>query len=253
MILHPLNSPESDTGARAIPVWQAVERKQKQPASEWWLVAQPDHAALAGDLAARISSELFPALDEDVIKGISLHDEGWAPFDSQARVNAEGRPASFLELPPSEFVPAWRGSIDRAEQVAPIAGFIVSGHFCRLGHGRLNAAIDTPSDTQMLRAFLNGEEERQRRLQSIQSRSADEIRVLVDLLQFCDVLSLYLCCGSGASVEFPQRFRGESVSLERRGEMCVTQPRILGAGTSLAVTARRYPGGSAVSIPVLLG
>ena len=253
MILHPQNSPETDTGADAIPVWQAVERRQKQPASEWLLVAQPDHAALAGDLAARISSPLIPAVDDEVIAGIALHDEGWAPFDSEPRLNAEARPVSFLELPPSEFVPAWLGSIERAQQVAPIAGILVSGHFCRLGHGRLHAGIDTPSDEQILRAFLTGEDERQRRLESMQSRSADEIRVSVDLLQFCDVLSLYLCCGSRASVEFPQKLRGESLSLERRGEMCVMKPHLFGDGISLAVRARRYPAGDAVTIPVLLG
>src|SRR5690349_11763279 len=137
MILYPVSSPEAETGSSALPVWQAVERKQKQPATEWWLVAQPDHAALAGDLAARISSHLFPSRDEEVIQGIALHDEGWSAFDSKATVNADSRPVSFLELRPSEFVDAWRGSIQRAEQVGPVAGLIVSGHFCRLGQGRL--------------------------------------------------------------------------------------------------------------------
>ena len=75
---------------------------------------------------------------------------------------------------------------------------------------------------------------------------------LVDLLQFCDVLSLYLCCGARAHVEFPQRFGDQSISLQRQGEMCVMKPRIFGDGASLAVRARRYPGGDAVSVPVLL-
>jgi len=73
MVLYPLPSREPSSGepvscqpsltpARAVPAWEAVERKQKQAASEWWLVAQPDHAALAGDLAERIDcpEELRP-------------------------------------------------------------------------------------------------------------------------------------------------------------------------------------------------
>lgn len=251
MILCPLNSPDAESRA-PVPVWQAVEAKQRQPAREWWLVAQPDHAALAGDVAARIQSSLFPTRDEAVIRGISLHDEGWADFDSEPRLNAEGRPMSFLELPPSEFVRAWMGSIDCAKTVAPISGIIVSGHFCRLGQGRLQAGIDSPAETQVLREFLQGEQERTERLQAMQSRSSEEIRVLVDLLQFCDVLSLYLCCGSHASAEFPQKYRGVSISLRREDEMCCMEPRIFAEGTSLAVPARRYPGGEAISIPVLL-
>jgi hypothetical protein len=251
MILNPIHAAEEQSRA-PLPVWQTVERKQKQAAHEWLLVAQPDHAALAGDLAARISSPFLPERDDEIIQGITLHDEGWAALDREPLMDAAGRPKSFLDFLPSAFVIAWRESIERAEKVAPIAGLIVSGHFCRLGQNRMKAAIDTPSDTQILREFLIREGERQRRLESMQGRSAEQIRALVDLLQFCDVLSLYLCCGSRASVDFPQEFAGQSISLLRRGEMCVFTPPMFDDGVSLAVRAQRFPGGQAVSIPFLL-
>ena len=50
MVLYPLpanNHPQHD--GTPIPAWIAVEKRQRQDARDWWLVAQPDHAALAGD------------------------------------------------------------------------------------------------------------------------------------------------------------------------------------------------------------
>ncbi len=149
MVLYPLNSPER-TREDLIPAWDAIERTQKQAATEWWLIAQPDHAALAGDLASRISSSEFPQLDSQLLQAIALHDEGWAQFDggSAPKLNGQGRPLSFLEAAPPEFVSAWCGSIARAAHVAPMGGIMVSEHFCRLARARLQSFRDTPSGTR---------------------------------------------------------------------------------------------------------
>jgi hypothetical protein len=66
MVLHPISSGESSApGAppSARSAWEAVELKQKEHAEHWWLIAQPDHAALAGDLAARLDPPFFPKLN----------------------------------------------------------------------------------------------------------------------------------------------------------------------------------------------
>jgi len=58
MILRPLEFPpenfsshtvrdSQESADRVSSAWAAVERKQKQAAEEWLLIAQPDHAALA--------------------------------------------------------------------------------------------------------------------------------------------------------------------------------------------------------------
>src|SRR2546429_5323874 len=49
------------------------EKKQRQAANDWWLIAQPDHAALAGDLAANLNSPLFPPLDRKSTRLNSSH------------------------------------------------------------------------------------------------------------------------------------------------------------------------------------
>jgi hypothetical protein len=62
---------------------------------------------------------------------------------------------------------------------------------------------------------------------------------LVDLLQFCDLLSLYLCCGSHAHVQFPQAVGSRSITLRRDGELCLLDPSPFREEISLGVPARR--------------
>ena len=257
MVLYPLNSPER-TREDFVPAWDAIERRQKQAATQWWLTAQPDHAVLAGDLASRISSPEFPQLDSHLLRAIALHDEGWAQFDggSAPKLNDQGRPLSFLEAAPPDFVSAWRGSIERVAHLAPMGGIMVSEHFCRIARARLQAFRDTPSATRMIRDFLKVETERQRQLSLGLRHSAAEISVLIDVLQFCDLLSLYFCCGSQDSVDFPQKFNGCTIRLRREAELCRMQPPLFEPGVSLAVRARRYPAvrePHVMNIPILLG
>jgi hypothetical protein len=151
-----------DNGGRTIPAWEAVERKQKQEANAWWLVAQSDHAALSGDLAANLSSPFFPKLDIDVVHAISLHDAGWAQFDGgdehvngprpgkifcAPKISDHGKPLSFLEMRPAESLRAWSHSIACAEKACAIGGILVSVHFSRLAESRLQAGGDTRGDT----------------------------------------------------------------------------------------------------------
>ncbi|MBZ5599055.1 MAG: DUF3891 family protein [Acidobacteriia bacterium] len=260
MVLYPLNSlPENHAqGHPTAPIsaWDAVLGTQRQAASDWWLVAQPDHAALAGDLAARIRSPQFPPLDADVVQAIALHDEGWAAFDRAPNLNGRGRPLSFFEMALKDFLRAWTDSIERARQESAIGGILVSEHFCRLGRWRLQSVEDTPEDGAAVHDFLEREAERQQQLSRRQNRGLEEILVLVDVLQFCDLLSLYLCCGARDAVKFPQKFNGQTVCMQRDGELYRTDPPLFGGGVSLAVRARRYPSSqvsSATTLPLLLG
>jgi hypothetical protein len=267
MVLYPLDTASQENrshsageGYRAhgpkvagrISVWEAVERRQKQTAQSWWLVAQPDHAALSGDLAASISSSHFPKLDSEVVQAIGLHDEGWAQFDatddrgtkSQGTTdkrNGGARPLSFLDMRPSVFMRAWQDSIRRAEDSSPLGGILVSEHFSRLAENRLQTCADSLQDMENLRGFLRHEAEQRRCLAAKIGHPDEQIHSLVEVLQFCDLLSLYLCCGAVEDVEFPQQFQGRTIVLRRAGEMCRTDPPIFGAGVSLGVSARRHP------------
>jgi hypothetical protein len=209
-------------------------------------VTQADHAALAGAIAGVMGPPLLPKLDAEVVRGIAVHDNGWAPIDAQTPA-VNGRPLSFLEIAPRDFIRAWEASIQPAEEIAPIAGAIVSRHFWRLACVRLESSIDGAEDCGILAAFLGREQERQKRL--LGSRSREEFEFLTDVLQFCDVLSLYLCCGATEDVEFPQKFGPEPIRLWRESArhpdqtaVCRFDPSpFVAGGADLAVSARRSP------------
>jgi hypothetical protein len=246
MVLYPIDRAREESG-QMLSAWDAIEHKQKQPAADWWLISQPDHAALSGTLARSIDSRDFPKLDEEAIQAITLHDDGWTTFDDSPRLSGR-RPMSFLDVAAPDFLQAWRGSIERAENASALAGLMVSEHFCRIARAR-------PQTHQtLIDRFLQEERERQARLFRSEPRSTEEVSVLVDVLQFCDLLSLYLCCGSQASIVFPQEFRKCAIRCRREDQLCRIEPPVLGGGASLAVPARRFSNfRHSETIPVLLG
>jgi hypothetical protein len=233
--------------------WSAVERTQRALAAEWWLISQPDHAALSGSLAASFVSPDFPALDPLLARAIEVHDSGWAEFVSETetgtpQLDARGKPLSFIEIAPPDFLRAWSASIERAEQVCPAGGYIVSRHFCGLGRGRLEAHLDGPGDAARLQSFLDREAGRQPRLALDSGRPPAELDPLLAVLQFCDLLSLFLCCGACEPVEFPQCFAGRRVRLLPRDGAFALEPSPFrgdgsqqAGGVSLGVRARRFP------------
>jgi hypothetical protein len=239
--------------------WEAVFNTQRQPCERCLLVAQPDHAGLAGDIAAQLDPAFLgddcPRLDNALVRAIGLHDEGWAEFDqagSSLLTDAAGRPLSFLDVRPPEFVRAWTGSIARAQDVAAAGGIMVSRHFSRLARHRLASYDDTPADQQRLRTFLEDERQCQAALAHAVGFSDAQLERLTDLLQFCDLLSLYLCCGSREWVELPQHFAGRALRIQRPEDCYRLAPPPLRSGASLAVAARRFPEGTRQLIAFVL-
>jgi hypothetical protein len=257
MILRPQAQldPEADS---VVSAWEAVARIEKTRSGKYLLVRQPEHARVSGEIARHLAIAGAPPLDGDIVCGISLHDEGWSDFDDGCQrlsatpamyssgnvaLNAEGKPLSFLEIKAGDFLRAWRASIDSAEAVAPIAGLIVSGHFHRLGRFGISTGAYSEDDARNVHKFLTSEEQRQCRLLRLQTHSESEVQYWTDVLQFCDLLSLYLCCGAEASVEFPQRIlpNGETIRLHSQDGIFVLTPSPFARGLELSVEAHSYP------------
>jgi hypothetical protein len=263
MILWPDAQPvHPDNGF--VPVWEAVARSEKTRSPKYLLVRQPDHARVSGEIAQQLAIAGAPPMDDTIARGISLHDEGWKPFDdgrerlkgtpanyssTNVALDNAGRPLSFLEIKPDDFLRAWRGSIDAAEAVAPMAGLIVSEHFRRLGKFGISMAAYSDDDARSVHEFLSAEQQRHRRLLRLQSRTEKEVQYWTDVLQFCDLLSLYLCCGSEESVEFPQRIElnEETIRLQLRDGVFVLTPALLAKELELSVEAYPYPADLSVS------
>jgi hypothetical protein len=132
-------------------------------------------------------------------------------------VDERGKPLSFIDIAPADFVRAWTASINRAEDICPAGGIMVSTHFRRLCRHRLNSAGDHADDKAVLQQFDDREAQRAARLLPIAKVTPAQVAALTDVLQFCDLLSLYLCCGATEEVVFPQSIAGSGAPHGVRG------------------------------------
>jgi len=251
MILRPLNDAETQAKPAAgsaadqfLPAWPVVERLQRYKYEQCWMITQPSHAALAGEFAARLTFPNGPTLDQNLIRSIALHDAGWGMPDAQAVARSRSAhhetPRSFLETEIAAFLEAWTRSIETALAVCPPGGYMVSRHFHRIAERRLAAAIDADRDRKKLQEFAAHESQRQKRLAARQQRSRQELESLTDLLQFCDLLSLYICSGALESAEFPQYF-GCKLRLSVEADGYRLDPSVIEPGAQFSVAALRHP------------
>ncbi len=242
MILRPLE-PAPPPDEKFVPAWPVVERIQQEKYTSCWLITQPSHAALAGEIAGKLAAPNVPQLDAQLVQAIALHDAGWGIVDAQAIMQSRSshphRPESFLAAGVTEFLAAWDKSIAIAESVCAAGGYIVSRHFQRL-------AEQHAGHDHQAQGFLEREAHRQKKLAANQIRSAEELELLTDLLQFCDLLSLYICAGARENVEFPEYF-GITARLSVTNEGYQLEPALVGPGAHFSVAALRHPATKEVS------
>jgi hypothetical protein len=238
MILRPVPPAAAHSGTVPIPAWDAIFPTQRERADRYLLVAQDDHAQLAGELAAAFRRNWLTDLDDEMVDAIRLHDCGWRSLDEKllARAREGATPVSFLDMRVPEFLAAWTESIERVAARSAKGGAVVSLHFSRLAEYRLGVRQDTPEDARQLGAFLQSET---RRRQSLGLAGDQSISDLTDALQLCDLLSLYLCCGATAAVAFPQF--GGTLVLRREGEKYVVEPASLCTPLELTTTYSPWP------------
>ena len=236
MVLCPI--PAEAAPANPATAWDVILYAQQRPATAWWQIPQTDHALLAGDIAAHFDPSNEPRLDPDAVRAIALHDAGWTPVDDALLADhTRPRPLSFLDVPVLSMLAAWTGSIEAALSVGPIGGLMVAGHFLRLA--RSFADFHPTADAALVEVFIQREQQRRAELRERQSRPLDEVEALVDALQLCDLVSLYLCCGARQPVEFapaPWPLR-----LSWDGDTAVLDPSPLARRIRLTVPAWRFP------------
>lgn len=241
MILRPLDAALA-AGTEFLPAWSVVERTQRQVFEGCWMVTQPSHAALAGEFAAKLTGVDLPPVDAQIIRAIALHDAGWGLPDAQAimqsRSVGQGAPKSFIACGVGESVNAWEKSIDVAESASPAGGYIVSRHFMRIAEQ--SASRLSESEREVEARFMQNESARQAKLAAKQKYTTKELEALTDVLQFCDLLSLYVCCGAQQSVEFPEYF-GITARLTVQTDSYTLDPILIEPGTEFAVAALRHP------------
>ena len=208
------------------------------------MITQPSHAALAGEIAAALQNPQIPRLDAGLVRAIALHDAGWGIPDAQtimrSRSPRQHAPHSFLDSEIEEFLEAWTQSIQVAQSAGATGGYIVSRHFQRLAEHRAGAAVNSDRNHKKLEAFIAREIERQERLSAKQTRNSLELESLTDVLELCDLLSLYVCCGARENVEFPECC-GSKLRLSCEADGYRIDPLLMASGTTFSVAALRYP------------
>lgn len=242
MILRPLE-PQPATHGQYADAWSVVERLQRQSYGACWMITQPTHSALSGEIAAKLSSAQIPSLEAPLIMAVALHDGGWGGPDAQAIVRSRTHPSetprSFLQMELAVLLEAWSHSITMAGRPDPAGGYAVSRHFCRIAEQRLARSEDPEASRQKLKAFVKSETARQKRFAAKQSRTAEELERLTDILQLCDLISLYICCGTEQSVEFPECC-GLRMKLRVEGGRYYAEPKVL-SGVEFLIGALPFP------------
>src|SRR5262245_28751361 len=95
----------------------------------WLFVSQVHHAQVSGEL----TKHWHAPFTSDVVDAISHHDDGWAEWEADPKINPQnGAPYSFLEMPLTEALAIWDRSIAAAQKFGLLAGYIVAGHFYSL-------------------------------------------------------------------------------------------------------------------------
>lgn len=243
MVLRPILDPEPPFTGDFVHPWAAIECRQRAQAATWWLITQPNHAILSGDIARHFSREFFPFVDPQIVSAIAMHDAGWTLFEhdihQKPRVHADGRPVAFFEIEPQSFLRAWTASIDRVQEDTPAGAYMVSQHFDWLGRYRLEKAADPDEVKQQLRDFLLQEQDRRKELVKQNHRAHWD--GLLPVLQFCDLLSLYLCSGTRQPVEFLLDIAGEHIRARYEGDVCVLSPTLFPDTWNATVDATQYP------------
>ncbi len=264
MILRPIHA-DTDVPAAAGPAWPAIAARQRQHAEAYLLISQPDHARLSGELAAHFVSPRFTRVTPEVARAIASHDEGWGIYPSEAsasappELSAEGRPVSFIEFAPPQFLCAWTRSIEAAGRICAAGGIIVSRHFCSLAEFRLKQGALAANELRMISDYLARERERQQHWLGGCGYEEPELAALLEVLQFCDLMSLYLCCGTRQTVEFPNCLTDAPLRVVPTGsansyQLCPSPFQAPGQperAITLSVTARRYPSQPAASTTTL--
>jgi hypothetical protein len=241
MILRSLPKPHHTppNGAGPVAAWDVFLESQKRAKPPCAIIFQAEHSKLAGDLAEALLPEVFGEFPRDVIQAIGQHDFGWNASDqSQIESLGQAGPRPFPSLSTEETLPSWHNSIAHARSIGPLVDVLVSRHFTLLG------AVD-PARAD----FVRIETERRREVERVLSYAPAELDRWIGALGFCDLLSLYLCCGSQQPAKFslahpadPTAAHARKITLSFENGLPRFSPPVLKPDTHFAMTVRNYAG-----------
>jgi hypothetical protein len=232
------------------------EMIRREEQGDFLLIAQHDHALIAGELAEQFGNDSFarPEPRDHALRGVRLHDCGWPLHDDAPIRNKEGKPLDVFETTREIALKVWTASADKASAADPYAGLLVSLHVLSLSvfastqtsfeHEKFD--MGQPADRFAVAKFQQHEIERQENLraklglrtdkpthhkhpQEVTQKKEDQLTFNFRMLQAMDLISLTACCTKPPSKQTqdvmprpgaaPLRF-----ALERRGKDVAVDP-----------------------------
>jgi Protein of unknown function (DUF3891) len=183
--------------------------------SGWWLVTHVDHARLAGMFAVHWGNDLFvrPEPRDDVMLGITTHDDGWEQRDSEPEITKQGKPSAFSselvgtysafeEIDLRDYLAVREAAVRQVTANNLYAGLLVSMHTFDLLQNRADHRTIAAHQLPLLKNFLQAQQvfqaQAKKELAAGNEYSPEDITEarIVDnfhLLQACDNLSLLTC------------------------------------------------------------
>jgi hypothetical protein len=207
----------------------------------WQVVLQTDHADLSAAFARAWRTPLSPSL----VVAAERHDDGWAVWEQAPRIDADGKPITFLEVDIHSHLAFYRAGIAAITEQDEDAGLLVSMHGAGIYRQRygLDPGLGLAGATEVqdeVDAFVAEQEAK------FGGEPGDR-RGEYELLQLFDRLSLYFCMRdveSGEAAEL-QGYRLEPIA---PWHVRLT-PFPFDEGPALfSLTRRRIPKGSRVDL-----
>lgn len=185
----------------------------------YWLISQNDHALLLKDLAEQFGGPGIQVASQPAITGIIMHDAGWPLHDDHPTLNDQHIPIDVFESRRTVALKVWTASAQRAAEVDPYAGLLVSLHSLSLSVFAASQSTEKGEKVNMsdprtrfdMNKFQHGQIELQEKLRRPLGLRTDlplhnglvddtddprEQQLAFDfrLLQALDKISLAICC-----------------------------------------------------------
>ena len=164
----------------------------------WQIVLQTDHADLSAQLAQAWGGPGFarPEPYAPLVHAARRHDDGWAAWEQQPRLDDDGAPQSFLTVPAPVHLAFYRAGVEVIAEEDPAAGLLVSMHMSGLYRQRYDVMPSPPrtvpdNERDLVDAFVQQEEDRQVALRRMLDADEAWRWTSYALLQVFDVVSLY--------------------------------------------------------------
>ncbi|MEQ6378176.1 DUF3891 family protein [Bacillaceae bacterium S4-13-56] len=154
------------------------------------MVEQHQHALLSGEFVKAWEADFFPMEEWRLFVEYAIfqHDRAWILLDRYPKWNeVEQNPYSFLNYPLEDRIRHYQLGIDEVEEESIYAAILCNLHY--------TSFFNRDSNDPAIKGFLQSEKIRRIRLSQMLSIDCDSkyVKEHLDILQFCDDLSLFIC------------------------------------------------------------